>query len=163
MPVEPTGIEGLPLKGLKDLLEASSTFASWAAASGRVHYVGVADPSSATRPYAIVGFTQDGFGLSKRAGGTSTHHAVRGAVSLFFFNDVDTGQTIPDQFVTFMNTLSAIIKEMADAAGGSTGAFDFGDGDRIDGPHLNDEDEDTDEPDYITAVYVFAYAGSVIG
>jgi hypothetical protein len=163
MPVVPTSLEAKPLLKLKQLLEASATFQSWAAATGRVHYVGVTiDPAAPlTRPYAIIGFVQeDGFLLETTAGGATWHYAASGSLLLLLFADVDTATSIADQMVTFTNKTGAIIAEMAAISGGAAGAFACNRFERLEGPSLVDEDEHSDEPDYIVSVFMLSYGGS---
>lgn len=162
MAVVPANLEALPLKNLKDLLEASTTFQSWAAASGRVFYVGVPidGETPLTRPYAIISFVgEDGFAIETFAGGATYEYEARGSLAMMLFADVNTATSLADQVLTFANTTGLILEEMA-ANSGSSGFFAFDACARTEGPYLVSDDQDADEPDYISSTYRFDYGGS---
>lgn len=169
MAVVPTGIEGLPLKFLRELLAESATFQSWvgvgdaSAALARIHYVGFSDPGSKTRPYAIVDVgVEDGFSLTKNAGGSSNSFGVGGILSMELIESVDTGQDIADQVVTFINTTGAIIREMSLLAG-SDGFLDFMEVMRVLGPLESGKNDRQDLPESIDSLYAFRFAGQTTG
>lgn len=163
MAVTPTNMEALPLKRLKDLVEASTTFKLWAAVSGRVHYVSepIDGETELTRPYAIVSFIgEDGFALQSPFGGATYHYEASGSLALLLFADVNTATALADQVLTFVNITGKIIAEMAELSGAGAGAFAFSAVTRTEGPYLANDDEHADEPDYITSTYRFDYAGT---
>lgn len=165
MAVVPANMEALPLKRLKDLVEASATFGTWASPFGRVHYVSepIDGETELTRPYAIVSFIgEDGFALQSPMGGATYHYEASGSLALLLFADVNTATDLADQVLTFVNTTGLIIAEMAEVSGGGAGDFAFTGVTRIEGPYLVNDDEHADEPDYITSVYRFDYAGTPI-
>lgn len=156
-------MEALPLKRLKDLLEASTTFRLWAAASGRVHYVGVPidGETELTRPYAIVSFIgEGGFTLQSSSGGATYHYEASGSLVLLLFADVNTATGLADQVLSFVNITGKIIAEMAELSGAGAGAFAFTSVTRTEGPFLAADNKHAKEPEYVTSVYVFDYAGT---
>ncbi len=157
MAVTPTGPESLPLANLRTLIQASATFVSWAAATGRVHLIGMDDPNALVRPYAIVSFVQDDWHLDRTAVEVGE---VGGSLVFHFFASVIVAQTISDQVLSFMNKTGAIIAEMAAVAGDGSGGFNFRRIMRTEGPRLKDEDDYQDEADFITSGYAVTFGGT---
>lgn len=163
MAVVPDNMEALPLKRLKDLLEATAKWGTWASPFGRVHYVSepIDGETELTRPYAIVSFIgEDGFSLQLAAGGATYHYEASGSLALLIFADVNTATDLADQVLTFVNTTGLIIAQMAALSGAGAGAFAFSGVTRSEGPYLVADDEHADEPDYITSVYRFDFGGT---
>jgi len=129
-----TGMMGLALENLRELLAASSNFQDWIGAEGtederiaaaklRIYRVAKETP---TRPFAVVRFAIPGEWESEAiAGGAKGHYIDRGTLELFFEADVASAQQDETKFdeaeILFLNKTDSIISDMMDLAG--SGAY----------------------------------------
>lgn len=166
MAVTPTGFLSLVPANLEESLSQSSTFQTFVghtgnatAAKAHIYWIGMtaSEIGAAERPYAVISVGE--IELSKIAGGAQWNYQASGAPGFLLYADVNTAASIKDQFVTMLNALGAIVKEMA-ANTGPMGYYSF------DRAHLSvrltNEDEHADEPEAIEASCLFPYDGSPI-
>lgn len=111
--VTATGIYSIPISLVASTIAHSSTFQTWtttaneAAALARVHKYRLADPFSATLPYAVVGYNSFSRNDDINAGAVMMSDAVLGVK----FRNTSTLGAV-DAIDTLMNNIGAIQVEM---------------------------------------------------
>lgn len=168
MPVEPTGVEGIPYKKLRDMISESAAFRTWVGAANvtealdRIHYHGFKAPVTKLRPYALVGpSTVDGFSGRKIAGGSKNTYGVIYRLLMNLAEDVDNEQDVNDQRTTFFNTTGAIFVEVM-ALAGADEWLDIEGWDRPEGGMLTGKNDRQDHPVMIDSLYEFEFSGQAL-
>jgi len=125
MTVTPAGMFSYPLFGLGELIADCSAFQSWVSADDKgaawsnVHYIANDDSdltgaeALATRPFAIVGFSEETEARRETEPPTYDHS---GTLELIFEAEV-SGDTESDIFLNFTNAVGAIMAEIETKTG----------------------------------------------
>jgi len=109
----------------------------------------------------MVGYTENGFRLTKIGAGDDNAYTVAGEIALLLFASINVEDSIPDQVLAFSNKTGAILAEICGLTGNIADRFDF-ESVSGSGPQLCNEDEHSDEVKYCEATYVFSYEGAPI-
>lgn len=159
MPVVPSSFVNEPLVKMKDLLEATARFPTWAAASGRVFYHEATEVQRLTRPYAVVGL--GGIQGRTNAGGGTWHYGISGSLTVMFVADQDDN-TVADQVNTFSNDTGEIVAQMLEISGGPTASFAIEEWAAPEEALLSDKKDFPNEVPFILALYEFSYGASPV-
>jgi len=160
--VAATNEYSLPLSNLKDLLAASTTFQTMVGAGSAedakayIHLVALA-VGDIDRPFALIA-TGDDWNSNCIGTGSSDSFITGGTLQLMFEMDISSSYTDSPQNAEFdfMNRIGAIIKEMDNLSGttsGSTSYIYVSNFNLMDGPARTMEEKGQSQGDYYQVVF----------